>query len=398
MRKTLILLAALLSSAVLFAQEPQQNEQPQQQAPPAPMMHRRPQLMPGQYLGFSGQTTVTPQGSYTPDFKIDGSKAKIKNVILLIGDGMGLGAVTSAMFANGNELTMTNLQTIGFVRTQSVSDFTTDSAASGTAWATGHKTNNGYVGVGPDGEKLTNIPEAIAPYGYVSGVVSTDGLAGATPATFYAHQSARGESAAIWGDIPGCSLIFLAAGSKKEFETLPLSTQDAIKGQYTVLSKPDADAFANADKICYTAVNVGNGRGDWLPATTQTAIDFLKARTKKGFFLMVEGAHIDHEAHANKATLVQETLDFDKAIEAAVRFAEKDGHTLVIVSADHETGAVVVRKGNFEDNSVEMTFASRGHSPMMVPLFAYGPGSKQFARVQENSDVSNMIRKILIGK
>lgn len=382
MKRTIVLLATLLVSAAVFAQAPQ-----------------KPQLGPNQFIAVTGETTVTPQGSYTPDFKIDRSKAKVKNVILLIGDGMGLGAVASALYANGGELTMMNLKTIGYSRTQSASDFTTDSAASGTAYATGHKTKNGYVGVGPDGERLTNIPEAIAPYGFVSGVVSTDGLAGATPAAFFAHQNARGASDAIWADIPASKLTFFSAGSKKDWEKLPLETQENIKAKYSIIFTPDeSQVIAASEKLGFLPENVGNGRGDYLPATTQMAIDYLSARSKKGFFLMVEGAHIDHEAHNNKAPLTQEALDFDKAVEVAIKFAEKDGHTLVIISADHETGGVVLRKANYEENSVQMSFSTRGHSPMPVPLFAYGPSSDKFGCVQENSDVSNKIRQILIGK
>lgn len=382
MRPKITLLATLLVSAVAFAQAPQ-----------------KPKLAPNQFIATSSETSVTPQGSYTPNFKIDRSKAKVKNVILLIGDGMGLGAVASALYANGGELTMMNLKTIGYSRTQSASDFTTDSAASGTAYATGHKTRNGYVGVGPNGERLTNIPEAIDPYGYVSGVVSTDWLAGATPAAFFAHQNARGASDAIWADLPASKLTFFSAGSKKDWENLPLQTRKNIEAKYSMIFTPDEpQVIAESEKLGFLPENVGDGRGDYLPATTQMAIDYLSARSKKGFFLMVEGAHIDHKAHENKATLTQETLDFDKAVEVALKFAEKDGHTLVIITADHETGGVTLQRNNMKENSVQMSFVTRGHSPSPVPLFAFGPSSDKFGCVQENSDVSNKIKQILIGK
>ena len=384
MKRSVILFATLLVSAAAFAQPSQEG---------------RPKLQPNQIIATTGEVNATPQGSYTPDFKIDGTNAKVRNVILMIGDGMGLGAVCAGLYSNGGELTMTNLKTMGYTRTQSASDFTTDSAASGTAYATGHKTKNGYVGMGPDGERLVNIPEAITPYGYVCGVLSTDGLDGATPAAFYAHQTARGASDAIWADIPSSCLTFFSAGSSSRFGKLPLSTQEAIKGKYTVIFEPDEEAIANSEKLGYLPENVGDGRGDYLPSTTEMAIDYLSARSKKGFFLMVEGAHIDHKAHSNIYDgLVVETLDFDKAVEAAIRFAEKDGHTLVVISADHETGAVVLRKGNIVENYTQGSFSSKGHSPMMVPLFAYGPHSQDFRGVQENSDISNKIKAILIGK
>lgn len=378
MRKTFLTLAALVFAASLM------NAQQGRQLPP--------NSFPAKF----GDTYVEPQGSYTPSFKIDGKETRVKNIILLIGDGMGLGATASAFYANGGELTMTNLQTLGYVLTQSADNFTTDSAASGTAYATGVKTNNGYLGVGPDGQRLTNIPEKLAPLGYVSGVVSTDDLNGATPAAFYAHQSARGATDAIWADLPASALTFASAGTVSAFEKQPLTTQEAIKGKFTVTYSPDDAKVAGSQRLIYLPKSVQSDRGAYLPETTQMAIDYLSERSRKGFFLMVEGARIDKEEHSNKlAETVAETLDFDKAIEVAVKFAEKDGHTLVIISADHETGSVVVRKGDMKDNFVQSSFASTGHSPMMVPLYAYGPHSKDFIGYQQNSDVANKIIEIL---
>lgn len=346
-----------------------------------------------------GETYAKGHEAYTPSFDVDGSKAKVRNVILLIGDGMGMGAVNSAMYANGGELTMTNLRTFGYVRTQSADNFTTDSAASGTAYACGVKTNNGYVGVGVDGEALANLPEKLAPLGYISGVVSTDDLNGATPASFFAHEQARGNSAAIWADLPESCLSFASAGSQKTYERQSLKTQEAIKEKFEVVYTPDDEAVAGSERVLYLPETVGADRGNYLPETTAMAIDYLSSRAKKGFFLMVEGARIDKEEHGNnlKGT-VEETLDFDKAIEVAVKFAEQDGHTLVIISADHETGAVSLTRGNPADGFVVGTFTSKGHSPMMVPLFAYGPRSFFFIGTQENSDVSNKIYSILSGQ
>ena len=111
---------------------------------------------------------------------------------------------------------------------------------------------------------------------------------------------------------------------------------------------------------------------------------------------MVEGARIDKSAHSNDySTVVREVLDFDKAVEAAIRFAEKDENTLVIISADHETGALALRDGNIKEGKMKAMFVSKGHTPIMVPLFAYGPQSKLFGGVQENSDVSNKILQLL---
>lgn len=347
----------------------------------------------------SGDYYATRQSAYTPSFTADGTNRRVRNVILMIGDGMGVGAVNAAMYANGGELTMTNLRTVGFVRTQSADNFTTDSAASGTAYATGQKTNNGYLGMNPAKEVIPNIPELLAPLGYACGVLSTDDLNGATPAAFFAHQPARGMKDEIWADLPGSSLLFASAGTQATFEGLPFATQEEIRRRYTVVYDPDDDGVEDSERLLYLPKSVNLDRGNYLPATTEMAIEYLSERSRKGFFLMVEGARIDKSEHSNDFPgTVQETLDFDKAIEAAIRFAERDGHTLVIISADHETGATILSKADPQTGYALGVFASKGHTPMMVPLFAYGPRSREFSGVQENSDVANKILRLLGGK
>lgn len=373
MKKTLILLAAMLATLTLAAQ----NENTE-------------------ITAVAAEAYATEQSTYTPSFKVDGKNTRVRNVILLIGDGMGHGAVNAAMYANGGALTMTNLRTFGLVRTQSADNFTTDSAASGTAYATGQKTRNGFVGMDTARVRIPNLPELLTPLGYACGVVSTDDLNGATPAAFFAHQAARGDKEEIWADLPGSVLKFASAGTQSTFESMPVLTQDAIKKTFTVVYNPADPAVAASDRLLYLPESVKLDRGDYLPATTQMAIDYLSKRSKKGFFLMVEGARIDKHEHANELPeTLAETLDFDKAVEAAVRFAEKDGHTLVIISADHETGATILNGGNLETGFVRTVFASGSHSPMMVPLFAFGPHSRDFGCTQENSDVANKILGLL---
>lgn len=347
-----------------------------------------------------GNTYAVRQDSYTPSFSNDGSDAEVRNVILLIGDGMGVGAVNAAMYANGGELTMTNLKTMGYVRTQSADNFTTDSAASGTAYATGQKTKNGYLGVDTAAVALKNLPEKLAPLGYACGVVSTDELNGATPAAFFAHQRSREATAEIWADLAGSCLSFASAGSHKTYESQSQKTKDSISEEFEVVYAPDDEDIADSDRLLYLPESVQyDERGDYLPATTGMAIEYLSERGDSGFFLMVEGARIDKEEHGNNFKgMVRETLDFDKAVEAAIRFAEQDGHTLVIISADHETGAVTLGHCNPADGYASGVFASSGHTPVMVPLFAYGPHSREFTGTQENSDVSNKIFRILAGE
>lgn len=352
-----------------------------------------------EFTGYIGETTVQHQGSYTPDFRFDGSNRKVRNVILLIGDGMGLAAVNAGMYANGGELTLTNLHNFGFVRTQSDDNFTTDSAASGTAYATGQKTTNGFVGMDPGKNAIPNIPEKLSPLGYACGVISTDDLNGATPASFFAHQDSRNKTDEIWADLPSAHLDFVSAGSTEVFEKRPEATKEAIAKRYTMVERlSEVDGAASPVMYLPPSVQLAD-RGDYLPATTRKAIEYLSKQSKKGFFLMVEGARIDKEEHSNNTYgFVREMLDFDKAIEEAIRFAEKDGHTLVLISADHETGGVALRGGDPEKGFIRTAFASTGHTAITVPIYAYGPQSQQFRCFLENSDVSNLIVEILAGK
>lgn len=353
-----------------------------------------------------GDFTLTDaQETYTPSFKIDGIDRPIKNVILMIGDGMGLAHISSAMYANHGKLTLTQLRTCGYVRTQSASDFTTDSAASGTAYATGHKTTNKFLGLNPEKQIIENLPEKLSSKGIISGVVTTDYADGATPAAFYAHQPNRGMSKNIWADLPNSKLTFFSAGHAELLAAQERTTQEAMNKTFTVVNNPNDQAITNSKKLCYLppkgeteSVN-DSRRGNYLPQTTQMAIDYLSKKSEKGFFLMIEGARIDKSSHQNDyQAVVREVLDFDKAIEMAIRFAEKDGNTLVVISADHETGALSLSGGDMERGKIEGIFVSGGHTPIMVPLFAYGPQSHLFTGVQENSDVSNKIYNIFQTK
>ncbi len=349
---------------------------------------------------------IEPQGSYMPTFKSDGAKKAPLNVILMIGDGTGLAHISSGYYANGGELTVMNLKHIGFVTTQSKSDFTTDSAASGTAYSTGQKTYNGALGVDMDKNPIQNIPEQIAPKGIISGVISTDDLNGATPAAFFAHQPSRGMTAEIWADLPGSYLTFFAAGHKERFAEQSESTRKSILENYTVVERLDDPSAAGAERLGYLPPSqettyCTEGRGDFLPATTEYAVDFLKARTarKKGFFLMVEGARIDKASHKNDFEgAVLEMLDFDKAIEAAIRFADEDGRTLVVISADHETGGLSLAGGNPSKGDMQGRFVTGGHTPIPVPIFAYGPHAQDFTGVLGNEEVAQRILDLLLKK
>ncbi len=332
---------------------------------------------------------------YKPTFHSDGSSHLATNVVLIIGDGMGLAQISAGMYAGGNQLTLTQLRHIGFSKTQSADDFTTDSAAGGTAMATGSKTNNRSIGVTPSGAIVPNLPEILDAKGFVSGIITTDELTGATPSAFYAHQKDRGMELPIATDILSSPVsLFMGAGQQKFVEAAVLDP--LIKEGFEQVRSVDGIMKTTSQKVIYFSGNKGmpsvvEGRGDFLPKALDASVKFL-SRKENPFFLMVEGAYIDTGGHWNRLDVVtEEVLDLDLAIAQALKFADDDGETLVIVTADHETAGLSLPQGSLRDNQLEGQFYSTDHTGMMVPVFAYGPQSQLFRGVYENTAIFEKI-------
>ncbi|MFN4081700.1 MAG: alkaline phosphatase [Saprospiraceae bacterium] len=325
--------------------------------------------------------------------------ARPRNVILMIGDGMGLTQVTAAMYASPAPLHMERMPVTGLITTHSAKDLITDSAAGATAFACGVKTYNGVIGMTAKGKPCVNIAEMARERGMAVGITVTCSATHATPAAFIAHARDRGlyEEIALW--YMERPVDFLAAGGAKYFERRATDRRnllaELVERNYaicrdgrTALTLDAADPsrpfwwFASDEE----PPGVLQGR-DYLPDAVQIACAYLKRRSDKGFFLMVEGSQIDWACHKNddKAS-VAEVLDFDAAVGAALRFAEADGQTLVIVTADHETGGMAVVQGSTTD-SLYLKFAGKQHTASMAPVFAFGPGSERFHGLYENTDI-----------
>ena len=331
---------------------------------------------------------------YTPTFKSDQKNSPIKNIILLIGDGNGLSQISSSVLANGGDLTLTQLKSIGFLKTQSADDFTTDSAAAGTALATGGKTNNRSIGVDPSGRPLINITELLFERGFVSGCITTDNIAGATPSAFYAHRKDRSDIKGIISDLGISKLSLLIGGGSETFEKKTSAMGFTLAESTSVIAESEEKRiayFISKDEV----PSILEGRGAVLAAATKSGLAFLNAKNKP-FFLMVEGAKIDSYGHLNNVSgIVSEGIDFDRAITEAIKFADVAGNTLVIVTADHETSGFSIPQGNLKNRMIEGDFTTHDHTGTMVPIFAYGPQSQEFQGVYENTQVFEKILKVL---
>ena len=327
---------------------------------------------------------------YSPNFKSDNRDKPVKNIILMIGDGTGLSQISAAVLANKGALTLTQLKSIGLVKTQAADDFTTDSAAGATAMATGEKTNNRAIGTDSKGKPIPNIIEILSKKGYKTGIITTDEITGATPSSFYAHQIDRSETLAIAKDLISSPLNFFAGGGKSTFNTLPIASNFFVINQLNELNNQKVAKvgfFLSENGV----PSIIDGRSNVLSKTTKEAITFL-SKDNNPFFLLVEGAQIDSFGHYNDIEgVISEAIDFDTAITEAIKFADRDGETLVVITADHETSGLSLLDGAMNTNKIEADFASHDHTGVMVPIFAYGPGSGKFQGVYENTALFSKI-------
>lgn len=297
----------------------------------------------------------------------------IKNVIYLIGDGMGFYHLQKAKQERAIDLIMDDFEIRGDSMTRSFSAAVTDSAAGGTALATGVRTTNGCIGVYPMDMTATfsypkNITELCSERGMLTGVITSDETSGATPASFSAHSSDRGNAEDITNDQLR-STIDLIWGTENGL----VSKSDARANGYTyvttykeMMALPEGSrSFAQFTNDLWT-LKKSDKNTPTLKQMTEKAIDILDD-TEEGFFLMVEGAHIDKHSHSNDDAKMTEAVEaFDKAIEYALEYAKADGETLVVITADHETGAIVAN----DDGTY--SFTSGSHSAANVPVLIYG--------------------------
>jgi alkaline phosphatase len=345
--------------------------------------------------GFFGFTH-----SQNPDL----SAPRAKNIILLIGDGMGVSQIYAAMIANHGHLHLEEFTHIGFSKTYSADDFITDSGAGGTAIATGHKTYDHAIGVDKDTIPRPSILEIAENNGKATGLVATSEITHATPASFIAHVPNRNDYEGIAEAFLETDIdVFIGGGYKyfadrKDDRNL---IDELEKRNYTICSSPEQLENVTSGKLAGLIYDekpprMHKGRDNMLKVATQKAIEILN-QSENGFFLMIEGSQIDWGAHKNNTDyVIEEMLDFDAVIGSVLDFARKDGNTLVIVTADHETGGMTIMDGDFSTGEVSAKYSTLGHTGVMVPVFADGPGDELFGGIYENTAIFEKM-KILFG-
>ena len=325
--------------------------------------------------------------------------AKAMNVIYMIGDGMGLPQVYATMLATGQDLTFEQFPYIGVVDTHSASNEITDSAASGTALASDHKTKNSMLGMNPDTIPVKTVLEVLKDQGKETGIVVTCYVTHATPAAFYAKVPKRSKYEKIATQLAKADNINLIIGGGRKHFNERKDSLDLIGKMVNEYGWKVYDTLADIDYNCKKYAVIANSdhmphaaeRGDFLPRAVETALRTLDD-AENGFFLMVEGSQIDFACHAkDSAWMVDETLDFDRAIKVALDYAKEKGNTLVVVTADHETGGLTLPDPNGKYTNVVCNYSTGSHTCLPVMVYAYGPGAEQFTGWMQNSDMKEKI-------
>lgn len=344
--------------------------------------------------------------------------ARPRSTIIFIGDGMGFGQVTAARIkavGRDGRLFMERMPSTGIVVTHSDSNLVPDSAACGTALACGVKTANGVVGQTAEARTMS-ILEAARQKGMRTGLVATSSITDATPAAFVAHVTSRKMEALIAEQILTARVNVLFGGGRQFF--LPKSQPGSKRSDQNDLIRT---AEASGYLYIETAEQLRCVRADHvlglfalgglttlapeptLAELTKTAIGLLDTdrkgllAAKPGFFLMVEGSQIDSGCHENDPNkMARQLVLFDQAVQTGLAFALRDRHTLVIVTADHETGGLVIAGDQAKRSlALGLKWTSKNHSGLPVPLYAFGPGSQRLVGVHDNTDIPKIVARLL---
>ena len=328
---------------------------------------------------------------------------EVKNIIYLIGDGMGLTSVSMMLIENNYERTIFDqADNIALQKSYSLDNRVTDSAASGTALATGHKTNNTMLGQLPDGTNLESLMDIASAKGKATGLVVTTYIQHATPGAFFAHVPSRNHYTTISEQLLVSDIDIAIGGGMAFYEERYGNRDNALEAiaasGFTLKESLESEVTGERVLALLAPYEIEN-RAGYLAKATAEAIDHLD-NCEEGFVLMVEGSIIDGMGHANDAKAQQQEMrDFMGAIEVAVEYAKAHPETLVVVTADHGTGGLTIISGNADftlsEQGVEYHWATKGHSGELVPIYLYGAGAELINGIMENADLGQRLKDII---
>jgi len=333
-----------------------------------------------------------------------------KNIILIIGDGMGSSHAYCGYTINNGKSTLEKSSHIGLSKTYSASDYVTDSGAGATAIACGVKTYNSAIGVNRDSIPQKNITAIANENGMKTGILSVCSITHATPAAFLVHNINRENEEQIAFDIVNSNVNFIFGGGQKYFsnrsDKINLIEKLRMNGFWVLESSrynnqkplkeqidPRSDKYLIFNSDSHPA-SFNDGRGHILSDAFIFAAEQLT--NQNGFFLMIEESQIDWASHSHsKKYLEGELIDTEHLLSTVFNFAQKDTNTLIIVTADHETGGLTLEGGDFAKGTVDMDFTTFNHTGVWVPVYAFGPGSEIFSGIYENTAIFDKIKQLI---
>lgn len=333
--------------------------------------------------------------------------AEVKNIVLMIGDGMGENIIKASEIVKGDKLVMSGLphQTHVTTYSQSVTDGLaefTDSAASATALSTGVKTYNKYIGIDKDTNKLETICEFAKGLGMKTGLVDRHYVCHATPAGMVAHTDNRDNYPEIIKEMLASEVDVMFGGGALYYKDSRSVQKAASKHNYKFIDNEDdlLSATVSDGRLLGLFAYSNMDRASMNPSlTTMTskALDLLD--NDNGFFLMVEGSNIDiFESKQDMASTLEQMQSFDKTVDLVLKWAEKHPGTLVLVTADHETGGVMIPENATANDINDSCFTSGGeHTNTNVLLMTGGAQSAEICKPDliDNTDIAKYMRKVL---
>ena len=350
--------------------------------------------------GKTLQYYATPNPYEIVDVAMPPVDNEVRNVILMIGDGMGLEQVSCAWVLNHGKLNLDRFPSIGLSRTWCTNELITDSGAGGTALAAGQKTAYSHVGTAADSTDLASMLVKAQELGKKTGVVVTCHFADATPCDFCCHNEYRYNQDDLIADYVYCGVDYLSGGGLDWFtvnrkDGRDITREMAAAGYTVALTEAElmAAELPVIGILSPDNLPVAMERGDLYRRTVARGLDILSRESgDKGFVMMLEGSCIDDWLHGNDIEkAMEELLDFDRTIGDVLQWAAADGHTLVVVTADHNTGSLTLQDGNLEEGRIGVAFGSESHNGIAVPVYAWGPGSDQFTGIRENAEWGQLI-------
>ena len=335
----------------------------------------------------------------------------IKNVIFMIGDGTGIAQLYSGQLQEvgpNGYLHAQRLPITGIVKTHAEDDLITDSASAATAYSCGIKTKNGVIAQDSDGNECVTLLELSQKAGMKTGLIATSGVTHATPASFATHIDSRNKYSEIAEQLVESEVDVILGGGLEYF--LPLDSAGSSRADqlnllsnfvergYSIVLNRQAMIEEDSDRIVGFFSLGGLPSKNRIPSLsemTSKAVENLSSK-ENGFFLLIEGSQIDWGGHANNTPYVlREVKDFDDAIGVVLSFAEQNPGTLVIVTADHETGGMTINGVNRENTVVDIAWTSTGHTGTPIPLMAYGPHAVEFSGWWDNTDIGKKVTDLL---